>query len=140
MRLDARLIGYINTFESLTGAHVKDCFFQKGTILVFVVLSGYLGKAVGKNGIYVKKISHKLGHHLRIIEFNTDAFVFVRNIFHPLKGFSTSMNNGKITISTHDRKLLGKIYGRNKTNLKISNEIIKRYFKELEIVVNNRVE
>jgi len=138
MKFDKQLIGYITALESSTSARVKDCFLRDGT-LVYIVYTGDLGKALGKSGLNIRKLSFRLGHRLRIIEFNEDPCIFVRNLFYPLTGFDVNSRDNIIAISTQDRILLGKLYGRSKATLKEANEILKRHFKDLEIVVDGSV-
>ncbi|MFH1592191.1 MAG: NusA-like transcription termination signal-binding factor [Candidatus Woesearchaeota archaeon] len=135
MKLDVKLIGYVNTFEKYTRVNAKDCFFDKDKVLVFVVNSLGLGKAVGKQGVNARNLSLKLKQRVRIIGFSEDPCGFVKNLLYPLKGFEVVKEEGKILIKTEDRSLKGKVYGRDRTNLKNMNEIFRRYFRDMEIVV-----
>ena len=60
---------------------------------------------------------------------------FVKNLLYPLNGFGVSNNSDSIVIKTDDRILKGKIYGRDRSNLRNINEIFRRYFKNLKIIV-----
>ncbi|MEK6826061.1 MAG: NusA-like transcription termination signal-binding factor [Nanoarchaeota archaeon] len=135
MKLDVKLIGYVNLFEQLTKVNVKDCFIDDDMVLVFVVNSAGIGKAVGKDGINVKKLSGKLKQKLRVIGFDDDPCNFVKNLLYPLSGFDVSLVDDKVLIRTEDRTLKGKIYGRDKSNLIKINGILRKYFKDLKIVV-----
>ena len=55
MKLTTESIGYINLFESLTGAKLKDCFFDSD-VLVFLVEEGNVKRAIGKDNSNIKKI------------------------------------------------------------------------------------
>ena len=134
MKFDLKIIGYINTFENLTKTNVKDCFFDENQ-LIFVIDEKNLGKAVGKNGENIRKLGVKIKQKIRVIGFDSDPVRFTRNLFYPLNGFNIENRNGKIVIKTEDRILKGKLYGRDRRNLKKINDIFKRYFKDLEIVV-----
>ena len=59
-KLDLRVIGFITSFENFTGAKVKDAFFDHNETLVFVVNTGEIGKAIGKNGSNIKHVGFKL--------------------------------------------------------------------------------
>lgn len=135
MKLDAQLIGYITTFEHVTKANVKDCFFGRDGVLIFIIPIDELGKAIGKKGANVKILSQKLKKKLRIIGFDTNPLKFAQNILFPLKGFEIREEDQKIVIVSDDISLKGKIIGRNKENLKHNNELLQRYFKGYEIVV-----
>lgn len=135
MKLDAKLIGYITTFENATGARVKDCFFGKDKELIFVVQKGYLGKAIGKSGANVRSISAKLKHRLKVIGFDDDPAKFVSNLLFPLNGFEIIKEDEKIIIKTEDKVLKGKVYGRDRGNLAWVNEVFHKYFKDLNVIV-----
>ena len=45
--LNQEIIGFINIFENITGASVKDCFLEDEKI-IFVVNPGSMGLAIGK--------------------------------------------------------------------------------------------
>ena len=134
MKYDTKLIGYVTTFENYTKARVKDCFFL-GSELVFVVKEGNLGKAVGRNGVTVMKLSRQFRHKLRVIEFSQDPAIFVKNLLYPLKGFEVSLDEGRLIIRTTDSRIKGKIYGRDRSNLKWMNELLKNYFSDLKIKI-----
>lgn len=134
MKFDTKLIGYMNTFENYTRVSVKDCFFNENE-LIFVVDFFLLGKVIGKSGENIKKLALKIKHRIRVIGFSDDIVKFVQNILYPLKGFEISKEENKVVISTEDMKLKGKIFGRDRSNLKFINELVKRYFKNIEVMV-----
>ena len=94
-----------------------------------------LGKVIGKNGENIKKLALKIKHKIRVIGFSDDIVKFVQNILYPLKGFEINREENKVIISTEDMKLKGKIFGRDRSNLKFVNEVVKRYFKDIEVIV-----
>ncbi|MEK6952217.1 MAG: NusA-like transcription termination signal-binding factor [Nanoarchaeota archaeon] len=134
MKFDTKIIGYMNTFENYTRVHVKDCFFRDDE-LIYVVDFFLLGKVIGKNGENIKKLALKIKHKIRVIGFSDDIVKFVQNILYPLKGFEINREENKVIISTEDMKLKGKIFGRDRSNLKFVNEVVKRYFKDIEVIV-----
>lgn len=136
MKFDNRIIGYITTFENITRTSVKDCFF-KDDELIFIVQPGQLGKAIGKNGSNVKLLAGKLKHKLRVIGFDIDPLRFVSNLLYPLKEFEIEMNDDKIVIKAEDRRIRGKIYGRERSNFKWINELLNEYFKGKELVIES---
>jgi len=133
MKLDIKTIGYINIFEQVTRAKVKDCFVDDG--LVFVVQEGFLGKAIGKKGENVKKLAEKFKQKIRIIGFNSDVAKFVQNLLFPIKGYEIRKEDDKVVISCEEMKLKGQIYGRDRSNLKWINSMVNRYFKDIEVVI-----
>lgn len=134
MKLDIQLIGFVNTFERITKARVKDCFFDKNKNLVFLVKEGDLWKAVGKKGANVQKLSNMLKKKIRIIEFSDDVKKFVRNVIMPFKVDEIVEEDGKVVLKSKDSKVKGLIIGRDKKNLEELNSIVKKYFN-VEVVV-----
>ncbi|HLD16079.1 MAG TPA: NusA-like transcription termination signal-binding factor [Candidatus Nanoarchaeia archaeon] len=134
MKYDLIFIGYVNTFENLTKAGVKDCFFDKNNNLVFVVNNGDAGKAIGKFGSTIKRLNNLLKKNIKVIEYNEDVIQFIRNCLMPLKVQNITQENKLIKIESEDKKLKGLIFGRDRANLKELNEIVKRFF-DVEVVV-----
>ncbi len=124
---DQKTIGYINLFEKVTRAIVKDCFFVED-ILYFVVQPGQLGKALGKGGVTVKRISSLLKKNIRVIEFNPEPTKFVANLIYPIKPVEIKRENERIIIKTNDNVEKGKIFGRAKTKFQMLQEIVAKYF------------
>jgi transcription termination/antitermination protein NusA len=124
---DLRLIGFINIFEKISRAKVKDCFEEEG-VLVFVVQQGEARKAIGKGGETVKKLSDKFRKKLKIIEFNNDPKIFIRNLLFPLKP-KVELKEDHLVIVSKDNKEKGQIFGREKSRLKKLQAIVKKYFK-----------
>lgn len=134
MKLDLQLMGLINIFEKITKAKVKTAFFDKDKILVFIVKQGEIGKAIGKKGVNVKKISSVMKRRVRIIEFNPDVVRFVSNCLLPLKP-EVSSEDGKIIIKGSSRQEKGIIIGRDRCNLNALKEFVGKFFKDVEILV-----
>ncbi len=125
--LNQEIIGYINVFENATRASVKDCFLEDDTI-VFVINSGNMGLAIGKGGRNIKHVSSLLHKKISIIEFNPDPVAFIKNLIFPVKPKDVKLQDNNLIITAHDTKEKGKIYGRERTNLKRVQEIVSKYF------------
>ena len=125
--LSQEIIGFINLFEKLTGAAVKDCFLEEGKI-VFVINPGNMGLAIGKNGSNIKHASAVLKKTVNIIEFNPDPVLFIKSLLFPIKPKEVKLQDTTILIVPNDIKEKGKIYGRERTNLKRMQDIASKYF------------
>src|SRR3989344_7192049 len=128
IKFNTETIGFINSFESLTNTHVKDCYINNKENVVFVVGVGEAGKAIGKNGVNVKNMSDKLKKIVKVIEFNPDPARFIENAIYPLKGFVTLQNNA-INIKVGGTKEKGLLIGREQQNLNELKELVSKYFK-----------
>ena len=124
---DMQTIGLINIFEKITRAAVKDCFVINST-LIFVVKQKDIGKAVGKAGSNIPKLNRIMKKPIKIIQFNPDPCKFVLNLLYPIKPAEIKQDDDKIFIKANGLAEKGKIFGREKTNLKRIQEIINKYF------------
>ena len=127
IRYDFRLIKYISLFETLIGVNVKDCIDINP--LTFVVEENKIGKAIGKNGVNVKRLERVFNRKIKILEFNPDILQFVKNVIYPLKVDEVSKENNTLIIKGKDNTNKALLIGRESQNLKSTTEIVKRYFE-----------
>lgn len=132
--INAETLQLFSYFEMLTRVKLKDCII-KDEIVIFIVDPNMLGKAVGKNGITVKKIELKLQKKVRIIEYNPQLERFIKNAVYPAKIKEITENEGIVTVIPEDLLNRGVLIGRNGKNLRNTEEIIKRFFNIQEIKV-----
>jgi len=134
--LDMEMIKFIALFEKITRAHVKDAFFNKER-LVFVVLEGEMGKALGKKKANLYKIEKLLNRKIKIVEFNPNVLQFIVNLLYPLKVEDMKEEEGIITITGTDMQSKGLIIGARAQNLRNYESIVQKYFpdiKELKVI------
>ncbi len=128
MKIDITLIGYITTFENITQTNVKDCFFNKNKQLVFIVKEEQGKKAVGKNGMNIRKLERLINKRIKIIEFSEKPEEFAKNIIFPLKSPEIKLQDDILTIKTDSTQLKALLLGREKLNLKEIQDIVEKYF------------
>ena len=128
MIFDIKILGYINTLEKLTRARVKDCFVDEG-ILTFIIFQGDLGKALGKKGETLRKVSEKFKKKIKLIEYNSSPEKFTLNLVYPLRP-EVTVTDENIIIKSKNNFEKGKIFGRDKENYKKLKVLIKKYFKK----------
>lgn len=136
MKLDITLIGYITTFENVTKTNVKGCFFNKNNQLIFIVKEWQGKKAVGKKGINIRKLERILHKKIKIIEFSNNPEEFVKNIIFPLKSPEIKLINNEIIIKTDSIQLKAILLGREKANLKETQDILNKYFPSIKIIID----
>src|SRR3989344_901085 len=112
MKLTQATIGYINVFEKVSGANVKDCIEKDGNLL-FIVEEGNIQKALKGLG----KIEALLKKKILIIGHSEDITKFVSNLLYPEKPDFIKFENKIITIEVEDSKVKGRIYGRSRERL-----------------------
>ena len=135
IKFNTESIRFINLFESVTGAKVKDCIFDENkNKILFIIKRGQAGLAIGKNGSNVKKMERMINKQVEILEFSNDPIEFIVNIFRPIKikdAYLSEKSNGEkvLHITLSDENL-----GITRTKMKVAKSLITRYFNINEIM------
>jgi N utilization substance protein A len=127
------LMKYMQLFENLTRAKLKDCIANEQ--LIFIVEENEIGKAIGKGGSNVRRLEGLLNKKIKIVEFNNDIKHFIRNFVMPLQVKDINEEDNIITITGSDTKTKGLLIGRERKNLENLKEVVKRYFEVEDIKV-----
>ena len=133
MKLTLETIQQINLFEKLTSAHVRDSW-QEDDCLVFLVEEGNVRRALGDDNSSLRRAESIFKKKIRIISFSDDVTKFISNLIYPNKADDIKQLENNVLIYAKDPKLKGRIFGRDRENLKKLNEIVKRYFKSINEV------
>ena len=132
-KYDSDSMKLIALFESMTGAQVKDCIINEK--LMFVIEENEMGKAIGKNGMHIKKLESMMRKKIRLVEFSKDVAQFIRNLAHPIEISSIENDNGLITLFGKDTSTRAMLIGRERQNINHIKGIVQRYFDVKEIRV-----
>ncbi|MBN2459062.1 NusA-like transcription termination signal-binding factor [Candidatus Woesearchaeota archaeon] len=132
---DTDIIKCMSLFESMTGAKLKDCFFDREK-LVFLVDAGEMGKALGKNKGNVMKLEKVLNRKIKIVEFNSSRLQFITNYLAPLKILDIKEEDDIVTVTGADTKTKGLIIGIKAQNLRNLEKVVGKYFpiKEIKVI------
>lgn len=85
VKLNMEGIRFIALFENITGATARDCFVDnENNRVIFVVRTGDMGIAIGKNGDHINRVTKSIGRHVEVVEYNDDPIIFIKNIMHPV--------------------------------------------------------
>jgi len=127
----------ITLFENLTNVRVKDCLIDNATNTVyFIVESGKIGIAIGKNGISAKRIEKVTGKNIKIYEYSENLEKFVKNLIPQSNEVKVKNENGKIIVEIKvDKTNRGIVIGRDEKKLKLYKEILQRNHKVDDLVV-----
>ena len=135
--LDMQYIQYMSFFERLIGVRSVHCFSYSRTI-IFAVEPKYLSRAIGDNGINIRKLTAKLKKRVKIVpepQDINDLTRFVSIIVYPIKFRKITVDGNEAIISAlpQDRASL---IGRDKFRLEELQNILEEYFniKKLRIV------
>ena len=131
--ITTEIIGYINLFESLTRARVKDCY-QGINALIFIVYEGEAGKAIGKKGENIKRLTNLLKKRIKVVEFNDNPVKFISNLISPIKTDIHLEGEKTVVIEGRGIKFKQAVLGPERKNLKEIQDIVSHYFN-LEIQV-----
>ena len=129
-------IAYINMFEKITKAGVKDCIVNedKGKV-TFVVNEGQVGMAIGKGGANVKKMQNKLNKKIEILEYSEDPLKFLANILRPVKlknAYVSERSDGKKTIHA---SVMRNNYGLVRSKINTAKKFMSKYYKFDDIII-----
>lgn len=134
IRYDSDLIKLIAFFESMTGAKVKDCISNEK--LVFIMEEGEMGKAIGRNGVNIKRMENAVKRKVKLVEFSSNVLQFVKNVVYPAEVLAVDIEGDVVAIRGKDASAKAMIIGREHQNINHVNDIVKRYFdiKEIRVV------
>ena len=132
MKLSLKEIQHINLFEKITRAKVKDCIFDDE--VTFIIEEGNVQRALGENNKNIERISSLLKKKVKIIAFSQTPEKFINNLVYPIRT-KIELRDNKIYITEKDVKIRGKIYGREKENLKKIKNLANKYFKIEDVII-----
>ncbi|MCS7113235.1 MAG: NusA-like transcription termination signal-binding factor [Nitrososphaerota archaeon] len=131
---------YITLLETVAQVECQDCIIdsERGRV-IFIVKEGDVGKAIGKSGVNVKRLSQILGKSIEIVEYSGDPVKLLMNAFTPAKVKEIRIierpSKGKIAIAIVEPRSKGLAIGRNGRNIDRVRKIAKRYFDIDHVVV-----
>ncbi len=131
---DINTMKIISLFQAITRASVKDCIVNDE--IIFIVGEGEIGKAVGKGGENVKRISYSLKRKIKIVEFSNELRTFIKNLIQPLKVENIEEQDGVVQLTPPDTKTRGYLIGRGGMSLRHLEDLVKRHFpiKEIRVI------
>ena len=125
--LDQEALGLSSIFERISRARVTDCFKDEDTIY-FIISQGFMGKALGKGAINVKKMQQKYNKKIKLVEHSDDVVKFIRNFIAPLKVESIIQDGDVIEIKDSSKKTKSLLIGRGGKNLDLLKRAVNRFF------------
>jgi len=137
VKLGTEEIKYINLFENMTGASVKDCILQEKVF--FVVKQGQMGLAIGRKGANIQRLTETIGKSIEIIEYSDDPETFVRNILRPASirnvTITTRPDNKVVAILDVLRRDKGLAIGPKGKNIERAKTLMERHHNIGDIVI-----
>jgi N utilization substance protein A len=137
VKLGTEEIKYINLFENMTGASVKDCILQEKVF--FVVKQGQMGLAIGRKGANIQRLTETIGKPIEIIEYSDDPETFVRNILRPasIRNVTIITRPDNKVVATLDvlRRDKGLAIGPKGKNIERAKTLMERHHNVGDIVI-----
>lgn len=134
MKLDTQHLEYLNYFEELTGATVKDCFTYHHKI-TFIIEQGDLGLALGKDARNIDQAETRIGEDVKVVEYADDPATFLYNFLQPLDVESVKDDDGILRITPENDRAKGIIIGRGGDHIERIKDIMSRHFDYDRITV-----
>jgi len=118
----------MNLFSKITRVRARHCFFFSN-LLIFIVEPDFISRAVGENGMNVRKISMITRRRVKIIAspMQDEIEKFVRELVYPIKFKRLVSENNIITIVAGPQSK-AMLIGRDRTRINELLEILKTYF------------
>lgn len=93
-----------------------------------MVSEGEAGRAIGKHGANIQRLSQMLNKKIKVIEFNKDVLKFINNLIYPANGNVYKSEEKTVSIQAKDTRDRAILIGRDRKNLKNLQNIVSKYF------------
>ncbi|MCK4928377.1 MAG: NusA-like transcription termination signal-binding factor [Methanosarcinales archaeon] len=124
-------IRYIALFENVTGATAMDCLVDDdNNRVIFVVKSGDMGIAIGKNGEHINRVVKNVGRHVEVVEYSDEPEKFIKDLLQPANASSVKIGykgDRRIAYVEVSIKEKGLAIGRNGRNIEKVKLLAKRH-------------
>ncbi|MBN2156306.1 MAG: NusA-like transcription termination signal-binding factor [Candidatus Lokiarchaeota archaeon] len=135
----------IRLFDTITGAVTLDCVIlpdgEDSERVIFMVNRQDLRRAVGKNGINVKKLKERLSKTIEIIAYSDDLNRFIGYLLYPAKITQITEqprnDNKKVLIVSVRQEDKGLAIGKNGRNIEKANTLLRRHYPDIESIIVN---
>jgi len=141
IKFDEKTLGFIRLFSSVTSVPVKDCILlEEDGIIIFIVGSQDVGKAIGRKALNVKFLREKTQKDIDIIGFANDPTEFLRNVFLPAKVEEIVFQDRegqKVAFVRAGSDQKGIVIGRNGRNINKAKLLMRRHFDFDDVLINS---
>ncbi len=145
IRLTSDQLSLMSMFQGITGATAKDCIVDdKHNRVIFVVSSGQMGLAIGKEGASVKKIERAMKRPVEVVEEWPDQIEgMVKNALNPkyvqeVRVTEQLDGTKKVTVIVDSRKK-GAVVGLGGKNADKVRILAKRYFDVTNLQITSEL-
>ncbi|HVL48306.1 MAG TPA: NusA-like transcription termination signal-binding factor [Candidatus Thermoplasmatota archaeon] len=137
IKLDADTLRLFTLFERVTRARLKDLMDEPDRV-IFVVDEGFVGKAVGKGAVNLKRLREMLNKEVEIFGYAADKKQFIENLFHrhKLEEVTFEQRSGvEVARVKVDPAAKGKVIGKGGRNVQLARLLADRHHGVRDIIV-----
>ncbi len=132
----------MDIFSSITRVTPKDCIIDKRLDrVIFLVKRGYVGNAIGRNGVHIKKLKNVLGKDIEIVEDDEQPERFIQNALVPasIEKVAVVRRKGKSTLAfvTVKHGQRGLAIGKDGRNIERARVLAKRHFDIENVILSD---
>ncbi len=133
-KYDNALMGYMRIFENITHTSLIDCYEDQKGVLNFFVDQNNIGKAIGKKAVNIRLLENKFNKKIKVSAYNSDLKSFLNNLLFPIvvESIDYDPKTNIIQIQDPDFSKKSMIIGRNASNLRNYEYIVRRFFPDLK--------
>ena len=133
-KYDNALMGYMRIFENITHTSLIDCFEDQKGVLNFFVDQSNIGKAIGKKAVNIRLLENKFNKKIKVSAYNSDLKSFLNNLLFPIivESIDYDPETNIIQVQDPDFSKKSMIIGRNASNLRNYEYILRRFFPDLK--------
>lgn len=126
-KLSGDEIELLNLLEQTTGARAVDVLVLPDTI-VFLVKKGDLGRAIGRQGANITRLSHRLKKRVEVVEYSEELNEFLKNLFKPIE-LEEVKKEGETVYLKVPTKDKGRVIGRGGEKVNRARALLERHFQ-----------
>ena len=134
--IDMQFMRYLNLFERVSRVRTKNCSMYNSNIIFFVDARD-VSRAIGENGMNIKRISEILNKKVRVVALpgdTRDTSKFIESIVYPVRFRGIEINDSEIIINA-GRLSKASLIGRNRVRLEELEKITKEYLNKAVRIV-----
>ena len=134
--IDMQFMRYLNLFERVSRVRTKNCSMYNSNIIFFVEQRD-VSRAIGENGMNIKRISEILNKKVRVVALpheTRDTSKFIEAIIYPIRFRGIEINDSEIIINA-GRLSKASLIGRNRCRIEELEKITKEYLNKAVRIV-----
>ena len=132
----------MSLFQNVTTVNARDCIEdEKQNRIIFVVNTGKMGLAIGKNGAHIKTLQRMVKRSIELVEYNDNPATFLKNLLNGKLVSEVKMvkrqDGTQNAIVLVDPRNKGIVVGRDGRNAEKARMLARRYFGITNVLINN---